>query len=690
MIGELGVRIVIFPLNNISLAKIVCDAFSPTNPCYDYSLKEIMNVLKAEQEMQESEISASKKQSRRILRGLTRFIRWGVWSLPSLTLATTVYFAKTGQLKEAAIGVALTFVLLVFAIFIQFFIDVIAGILEWIITRLNELEKPFINWITSRIETFLVGAWYDSHFWFQASYFKRLEYICRDFQVQGLEKNRVLRLQKVFVSLKISSKDIVQISSQIIQPITNGENNHKQKGIGDILAAMGHDPAFRRLAILGSPGSGKTTLLRYLTLMYAVGEHKKLHLKTPKLIPILLFLKDIRQDIVEESSLELADLITKQVKNLQTIKPLNVPSGWFKNRLARNQCLVMLDGLDEVADESERQKISQWIDSQIQKYPDLPFILTSRPFGYKNAQLEHEIFTLEVQPFSLIQMEQFIQSWYLQTEIMSRAGEYDLGVEEEAKRQADDLIERIKNDLSLVVMAVNPLLLTMIATVHYRGSALPGKRVELYKEICQVLLGKRQLAKKIPDSLLSTQKQLVLQTIALWLMNNNTRKFTVTEVDSLVQENLVRMVEIRDSSEDFLHQISNVSGLLIAKDQEGVYEFCHLSFQEYLASVEIMRSQQKNLLTNKFQNQKELSWWAETIRLYAAQNDTTDIIKSALQNPTVESLALAYDCLEEGLSIDPSAQIELMEKLSKDLESTDSEVAKLAAKVQLYRRLKYV
>ena len=39
-------------------------------------------------------------------------------------------------------------------------------------------------------------------------------------------------------------------------------------------------------------------------------------------------------------------------------------------------------------------------------------------------------------------------------------------------------------------MAVNPLLLTMIATVHRRGNVLPGKRVELYKEICQVLNGK--------------------------------------------------------------------------------------------------------------------------------------------------------------------------------------------------------
>ncbi len=67
---------------------------------------------------------------------------------------------------------------------------------------------------------------------------------------------------------------------------------------------------------------------------------------------------------------------------------------------------------------------------------------------------------------------------------------------EEAQQQADNLIERICNSKPLADVAVNILLLTMIATVHRRGNVLPGKRVELYKEICQVLLEKRQIAKK--------------------------------------------------------------------------------------------------------------------------------------------------------------------------------------------------
>ena len=84
-------------------------------------------------------------------------------------------------------------------------------------------------------------------------------------------------------------------------------------------------------------------------------------------------------------------------------------------------------------------------------------------------------------------------------------------------------------------MALNPLLLTMIATVHcYRG-ALPEGRVELYGEICDVLLGRRREAKGIGDNIGNgdnirnirvNQKKAILQVLALGLMQQKTREFT--------------------------------------------------------------------------------------------------------------------------------------------------------------------
>jgi hypothetical protein len=583
-----------------------------------------------------------------------------VWFLPGAGLAITVHFLLNRQWIAAVLWLFLTGILGLLTLGGKFF--------KQVIHRLSPRFEAWLEQLAISLADSLWGKLEEVTSPFQREYYQNLVYTCRDYQTQGLDKDRILKLEKVFVPLKIVLKEAVQADANMIPQVKDEAKNPKEKQIWDFLAAMRNDPAFRRMAVLGAPGSGKTTLLRYLTLTYATKQERKLHPNAPKLIPVLFYLKDVRQVITSQQPPSLAELITEQVKQERKIQPLNPPSNWFAEKLRQNKCLVMLDGLDEVADETQRQQVSRWVDEQMQAYPDTPFILTSRPFGYKSGRLQQEVTVLEVQPFSLKQMEQFIHNWYLQTEVMSRAGEEDLGVREDAKQQADDLIKRIKKSPPLAAMAVNPLLLTMIATVHRRGSALPGKRVELYKEICHVLLEKRQRAKKIADPLplTATQKQSVLQVLALALMQQNTREFTLAVGVSVIQDKLEMVAGSTANPEEFLKQIRDVSGLLVEKEL-GVYEFAHLSFQEYLAAVQVKESNQENLLIQHINN----SWWAETIRLYAAQSNSSNVIRAVLglPSPSIETLALAYDCLEEGLSIDSEVRKQLEEQLDADLES---------------------
>ena len=313
---------------------------------------------------------------------------------------------------------------------------------------------------------------------FLNKYYQQLIYICRDYLTQGLDKDRILKLEKVFVPLKMATKEAVQVDPKMIQAVDRSAKNPKEKQIWDFLAAMQNEAAFRPIVILGAPGSGKTTLLRHIALTYATQSQRKIHPQAPKLIPVLLYLREVSQEIelsqeIAAHKLTLPELITQQIKGQRKIDPLNPPLHWFADKLRQKQCLVLLDGLDEVADETQRQKVKNWVDEQIQTYPDTLFLLTSRPYGYRSAPLQESVTVLEVKPFNLKQMQQFVNNWYLQTEIISRAGEEDLGVREEAREQAEDLIARILNSKPLADMAVNPLLLTMIATVHRRGSALP-------------------------------------------------------------------------------------------------------------------------------------------------------------------------------------------------------------------------
>jgi energy-coupling factor transporter ATP-binding protein EcfA2 len=576
-------------------------------------------------------------------------------------LAITVHFILSLKPILAVISLFAT-VILILLLFIKRFLS---NFLNHISTKWDagqeQLAVNLANLIWNQIESWV----WEITSPFQREYYQSLIYTCRDYQTQGLDKDRILKLQKVFVPLKVVAKEAVQANSRMIPQIKSETNNPREKQIWDFLAAMGNDTAFRRMVVLGAPGTGKTTLLRHLTLIYANKQERLHHRKALKLIPVLLYLKDIRQEIVNKQPL-LAELITEQVKQQRKIKPLNLPAHWFAEKLRQNKCLVMLDGLDEVADETQRQQVSRWVDEQMQIYHDTAFILTSRPFGYKNAQLQQEVTVLEVQPFSLNQIQKFIQNWYFETEVMSRAGEDDLGVREEAKQQADYLINRIKNSTPLAAMALNPLLLTMIATVHRRGSALPGKRVELYKEICQVLLEKRLRAKNILDPLTATQKQTVLQVLALRLMQQKTREFKLSDGVSLSKDILVTVVGSGVKPEEFFQQVRDINGLLVEKEL-GVYEFAHLSFQEYLAAVQVKQSNQENLLITNIHN----SWWAETIRLYAAQSNASNLINTvlAMPSPSVEAMALAYDCLEEGLSVDSDVRQQLEERLEADLES---------------------
>ncbi len=161
---------------------------------------------------------------------------------------------------------------------------------------------------------------------------------------------------------------------------------------------------------------------------------------------------------------------------------------------------------------------------------------------------------IEARPFNLEQVKLFLHGWYLETQIKEHGGKDDLGVRQEAGQQADRIISCILGHDRLAALAQNPLLLTMIATVHHYRGALRGLRHELYEEICDVLLGRRQDAKGITDPMTANQKQKVLQVLALHLMEKEQRSFTLPEAATVIASTLADSVGRMDG-ETFLKQV---------------------------------------------------------------------------------------------------------------------------------------
>jgi hypothetical protein len=413
------------------------------------------------------------------------------------------------------------------------------------------------------------------------------------------------------------------------------------------------------LAVIGAPGSGKTTLLRHTARVVCRDRKDR-----PRTVPMLLHLRDHVGTIMDRPGVTLAELVRG---TLGRYAP-DEPPGWLEHRLGDGDCVVLLDGLDEVARPEDRRKVADWVERQTRQYPRNDFVVTSRPHGYRTAGIGGAI-VLQVRSLTDEQVSRFVRAWY---QAVERHGDVPTG-----ESAADDLLNRLNAAPALYDLTVNPLLLTMIANVHrYRG-ALPGSRVDLYREICEAILWRLQEAKNLPTTLSGDKKEAVLRAVAFAMMTAHVRDFPQDKVLTAIRPALRRMT--RDlTAEGFLAEASS-NGLLIERESE-VYSFAHHTFQEYLAATHIRDKGLVHVLAEAVDD----PWWRETTLLYTARSDADPIVKSCLESDTITALSLAFDCAIQCGELAPA----LRERLDNLLASTlDPERRRLVAGVLLTRHL---
>jgi hypothetical protein len=533
------------------------------------------------------------------------------------------------------------------------------------------------------------AAWINDYVTFIATRFGRryqqhLLYKHRTFDIKGFSTQgpHALELEKVFVELAVDATPLSRIPQNPIRQ----HFASTPKGSQDIFAWLGGETLTdRHFAVVGPPGSGKTTLLKHITLVRSGAnidfrKHIALVLTGRKppmnVVPIFLSLREHATRIAETHGLTLPALVEL------TLAELNPPAHWFMKKLESGNSLVMLDGLDEVADPNVRQTVVDWIERQTALYGNNQFVVSSRPNGYRDNPIAG--FTvLGVLPFRPSQVERFIRNWYLENELMAYQRD-DPGVHLEAQRGADELLSRIRRSPNLQELAINPLLLTLIATVHRFHSELPGRRVELYAQICDVFLGKRYKARGIALDLTPAQRIRILRVLAFRLMVDEVRELSVSEAEQAIRSSLLQVTPTA-SVADFLKSIEDTSGLLLEREQ-GRYGFAHLTFQEYLAAVHIKEERLEAELITRIDS----PWWTETARLYVAQASATGVVGACIRSdsPSVSRLLLASDCADEALELSSELRTRLAALTKQAVEDSDPQRRQLAAEVMLSRRLK--
>jgi formylglycine-generating enzyme required for sulfatase activity len=417
---------------------------------------------------------------------------------------------------------------------------------------------------------------------------------------------------------------------------------------------------YHGIVILGDPGSGKTTHLKRLLLWCLRGGPETIGLPA-EMLPVFLPLRNLSK---LDQGLDV--FIQQQLAD----KFLKTAPGFGERLLKRENLLLLLDGLDEVADPDQRQQVAEWIMDALRYHPSCRFVVTCRFAGYiPKVRLGENFLEMHLRPLTEAQVNAFIHNWY--TIVEKGLAKDTEQAEEIAQEKAAKLVNRLKEPdfrvRRVFELTRNPLLLTNICLVHrYRGG-LPQKRARLYEECIDVLLEHWRAAKELPVGVTAQDGMRALQPAALWLHQKEERtRATAAELAPHIEPVLKALDWPGGTAGDFLRTIRDDSGLLTGWDIEN-YGFMHLGFQEYLAAREIRSralAEDQTVLPELASHFGE-SWWQEVGLLLLALEDPSLFVRymrEVVKRPAFAKFpALVQLCLDDAAEKYPRPFVELLE-----------------------------
>jgi len=346
------------------------------------------------------------------------------------------------------------------------------------------------------------------------------------------------------------------------------------------------------LVILGDPGSGKTTFLKYLALRLAMGQTPSEGLRG--YFPVLLPLSDYADRLSREPDLSLEQFFNDYYYAEFNGEPLGT---LVASVLDKGKGLVLLDGLDEVKEETVRGRVADRVARfyAAQHKKGNRFVMTSRIVGYQEVRPTAKgLVECTLVDFDGDDIESFLKTW---TDLVEQAAQ-GLGASANysAKQERDELLTAIEGNERIKHLAANPLLLTILALMKRQGVVLPKYRVQLYQNYVNSLLTDWHTARSLKGEALSVpggdQLLKVLWPLALWMQEQAPGKGLVKYGALLewLRQHFDKpgVDDAEAKAKAFIEDVRLHSGLLL--DRGGrQFGFIHLTFMEYLAGVAIAR-----------------------------------------------------------------------------------------------------
>ncbi|WP_427161853.1 HEAT repeat domain-containing protein [Aliinostoc sp. HNIBRCY26] len=423
------------------------------------------------------------------------------------------------------------------------------------------------------------------------------------------------------------------------------EDGDKRFPIGDRLAEA------KRLVVLGDPGAGKTTMVRWIATAYLLRlkqdpDWRDLPdvstLPDEDWLPIIIRCRDL-----DEASLSgsLDDILGYTLRKAEMSESeCTALRGILRQKLHHGTALLLIDGLDEITDPRLRAKFCQQIEKICDAYKQAPIIATSRIVGYREMgyrigrQFEH----VTVAELTTEDKDDFASRWCDITELPERR--------EKAKT---DLIKDIHSAERIERLTGNPMLLTTMALVKRKVGKLPTRRHKLYAQAVDVLLNWRS---EIDEPIDDDEALPQLEYIAYAMCHRGVQQLRKDEIIELLEtfrEEYPNLHEVKKHTpKEFLNLLERRTGILVEAGilphngrDISVFEFRHLTFQEYLAGLALVQghfpNRDRNLadyvapLAANIKGGQVTENWQEALRLCVAacNHDDVDNFLRAILNP---------------------------------------------------------
>ncbi|MCB0132759.1 MAG: hypothetical protein KDD78_17975, partial [Caldilineaceae bacterium] len=268
---------------------------------------------------------------------------------------------------------------------------------------------------------------------------------------------------------------------------------------GDAVSVLELLQRERQVVLLGDPGSGKSTLTRRTAgMLAALGCRQRPPdlaaeelawgdaLQTTLggwLFPIRIVMSRWARHLAGSATGCADDLLDECMRVVKEVA--NLPDARQKERLVQRlaadnpTALLLLDGLDEVADVAARQTLLAAVNDFAGCYPDVRLVVTCRVRPYQDGRhYRLSLPDVTLAPLRPAEIARFLTRWHTE---LARVGIY------QPAAAADHARQRLQNAIDdphrseLAAMAGTPLLLTMMARVNFK-SGLPNSRAKLYEE----------------------------------------------------------------------------------------------------------------------------------------------------------------------------------------------------------------